>query len=137
MKCMQRIRITHSLYVCISADGTHTLYVQYLCESQLVLRTHLAEGACALGSSGVARQCGEWREGGKTRRSQRVATGTRPTVFKWKTVRNQSPPMDKMKPHGKQGTAALIPSTCTHAPCTAATLHTHTLTQHPPDINKL
>ncbi len=28
-------------------------------------------------------------------------------------------------------------STCTHAACTDATLQMHTLTQHPPDINKL
>lgn len=55
------MRIIHSLYACMCADGTRSLHV-HLWDSQPALRTHLAE---ALQSSGVARQCAEWTEAEK------------------------------------------------------------------------
>ncbi len=104
MKYMHEIE-NHPLPVCpcTRADGTHTPALHALvcaCVSQLVLGTHLAEAVCA------------WRpqvwpdnaeDGGRERNKEvtEVSVGTRPTVFKWKTIRNPRPPTDKMKPHGK------------------------------------
>ena len=70
--------------------------------------------------------------GREARRSPGLPAGTRPTVLKWKTIRNRRPSADKMKPHGKWGAAALMTSTRRHAACTDATprtrTHTHTHT---------
>lgn len=126
---MQSIRIVPSLcFACVCVDGgdTHTL------------RVYLWDIKDTPGrSSPVPCRAQVWRDnaenGGREKNKEvtGVATGTGPTVFKWKTIRNQSPPVDKMKPHGKQGAAPLTPSTCTHTlhaqmlPCASTPPHTN------------
>lgn len=99
MKYTHRIRIILSLH--IRESHTRALYLFVCaCVSQLVLGTHLVEAVSA-GRPQV------WRDNAGDRGRERskevtgVATGTRPIVFKWKTIRNWRPPTDKMKPHGK------------------------------------
>lgn len=109
-------------------DGAHTqAQYAFVCAS-VGIRDTPGRSSLRLETSGVARR----KDGGRGRNKEvtRVATGTRPTAFKLKTITNPGPLTDKMKPHGKYGMAALMRTTCAHAACTDATLLMHTLTRY-------
>lgn len=98
MKYMHRIRIIRALYIFALVGMVHThthsgsvCICVCLCISVGIIGTHLTEAACAWRPQ-VWRDSAE--DGGTeiNKEVTGVATGTRPTVFKWKTIRNPRPP---------------------------------------------
>lgn len=69
-------------------------------------------------------RCGRYRDGDK--QGGGLGGGTRPAVFKWKTIRTSCPPSHQMKSHGKGGNGTLdvvrsdVCSRCYRRTCTRA-----------------
>lgn len=132
MKYMYRIRIIDSLYIFALVGMVHThsgsvCICVCMCVSVGIIGTHLTEAACAWRPQ-------VWRdnaEDGGTEINKEVtgvATGTRPTVFKWKTIRNPRPPRRTRWNHTENRErrpwchpiirtqhAQMLPCTCTHS----------------------
>ena len=110
------------------------MYLQYVCMCVSVsIRDTPGRTACAWRPQ-VWRDDAE--DGGRERNKEvtRVATGHQANCIQVEDHQKPRPPDAQDEVTRKTG-GALMPSTCMYAACTDATLHT--LTQHPPDTNKL
>lgn len=134
---MHRIRIIRSLHICTLLWMVRSLRLCLcLCVSAGIKDTP-GRGSLCLGDlrCGEIMQRRERRR--KTRRSQGLLLAPGQLYSSGRPSETGVPRWTRCNHAENRERRPWMPSTCTYAAYTDATLHMHTLTQHPPDTNKL